>query len=324
MVRTALYLQDDFPLRESIKLAQYAEMRGFEAVWQAETRLSRDAVVPMAAYAATTNRIKIGAGVINNWSRNTAVIASTFLTLDDLAPDRIICGLGAWYDPLAQQVGINRSKPLLAMRETVETVRALLAGERVNFRGEFVQIDSQARLVPIYLGLGSPKMGALAGEIADGVLLNYLVSPTFNQDVMDELERGVKKAGRSLDAIDRPQLIACSVDHNRVKALDTARRIVTLYIAQQPRMVKACGVRQELIEEIAQVLTWDSTPEQISDAMRLIPDDVVQLITASGTPDEVRAKVQEYISCGATCAVLYPLGNDPRYMIDVFADRYVE
>ena len=82
-------------------------------------RLVRDAIVPMAAYAAVTNRIKIGSGVINNWTRNIGLLAATYLTLDDLAPGRIICGIGAWWDPLAKNVGIDRRKPLEAMRETV-------------------------------------------------------------------------------------------------------------------------------------------------------------------------------------------------------------
>src|ERR1044071_767411 len=131
--RMSLYLQDKHPLREAIEYVRYAESRGFEAVWQAESRLVRDAIVPMAAYAATTDRIKIGSGVINNWTRNAALIAATFLTLDDLAPERIICGIGAWWDPLAQKVGINRRKPLLAMRETIEVLRRLLKMENVTF-----------------------------------------------------------------------------------------------------------------------------------------------------------------------------------------------
>ena len=135
--RVALYLQDAHSLQDAIKYVQYAESRGFEAVWQAESRLVRDAIVPMAAFAATTSRIKIGSGVINNWTRNAAVIAATYLTLDDLAPDRIICGIGAWWDPLAKKVGIDRSKPLLAMREVVTVVRDLLARKRVTFHGEF-------------------------------------------------------------------------------------------------------------------------------------------------------------------------------------------
>ena len=84
-----LYLQDHHSLRDSIRYVQYAELRGFDSVWQAETRMARDATIAMAAYAATTMRIKIGSGVMNHWTRNAATLAASFLTLDDLAPDRI-------------------------------------------------------------------------------------------------------------------------------------------------------------------------------------------------------------------------------------------
>lgn len=330
--RVALYLQDAHPLQDAIRYVQYAEARGFEAVWQAESRLVRDAIVPMAAFAATTSRIKIGSGVINNWTRNAAVIAATYLTLDDLAPDRIICGIGAWWDPLAQKVGIQRTKPLLAMREVVHVVRDLLARKRVSFHGEFVHLDDveldvvhgrkEPRNVPIYIGATGPKMMALTGEIADGAVLNYLVSPKYNEGALAQLEEGAKQAGKKLDDIDRPQLVVCSVDDDRKKALDGARKLVTQYLGQQPHIMKASGVRQELLDEIGQVLTWPATEEQIEEAMRLVPDDVVQMITASGTPKEVRAKVREYVAYGATCPILYPLGPDVRTMIDAFADGY--
>src|SRR6476469_2334853 len=125
--RVGLYRQDKHPIREGMEYARYAESRGFEAVWQAESRLVREATVPMAAYAAVTERIKVGSGVVNNWTRNVGLLAATFLTLDDLAPNRIICGIGAWWDPLASNVGIKRRKPLTAMRETIEVLRRLLA-----------------------------------------------------------------------------------------------------------------------------------------------------------------------------------------------------
>lgn len=329
--RYGLYLQDDCSLRDAIKYVQYAEMRGFEAVWQAESRLARDATIPMAAYAATTTRIKIGSGVMNHWTRNPAVIASTFLTLDDLAADRIICGLGTWWEPLAQKTGVIRNKPLLAMREVIGAVRALLARQRVTFHGEFVHLEDvmldviygrqEPRHVPIYIGATGAKMAALAGEIADGLLMNFLVSPAYNREVIEELERGLRLSGRTLDAIDRPQLIICSVDRQREKALERARKLVTPYLVQQPRLMIACGVPQGLIDELRQVLSWGMSPTQIDDASRLVPDEVVQLITASGTPDEVRAKVSEYLANGATSAVLYPVGEDVRYLIDVFADQ---
>ena len=330
--RVALYLQDAHSLQDAIQYVQYAESRGFEAVWQAESRLVRDAIVPMSAFAATTSRIKIGSGVINNWTRNAAVIAATYLTLDDLAPDRIICGIGAWWDPLASKVGIQRRKPLLAMRETVTVVRDLLARKRVTFQGEFIQVTDveldvvhgrkEPRNVPIYIGATGPKMMSLTGEIADGVVLNYLVSPQYNAGAMEQLEIGAKKAGRSIESIDRPQLVVCSVDRDRKKALDASRKLVTQYLGQQPHIMKASGVRQGLLDEIAQVLTWPATEEQIEEAMKLVPDDVVQMITASGTPDDCKAKIREYVAAGATCPILYPLGEDVRFMIDAFADGY--
>src|SRR5947207_1448003 len=135
--RVALYLQDKHPLSEAIEHVRYAEAHGFEAVWQAESRLVRDAVVPMAAYAATTER-----------------------------------------------------KP---------------------------------KQVPLYIGATGPKMMELSGEIADGVLLNYLVSPAYNREAMNQLRTGAARAGRSLEEIDRPQLIVCSLDEDRARALDNAR-----------------------------------------------------------------------------------------------------
>ncbi|MCU0513049.1 MAG: LLM class flavin-dependent oxidoreductase [Anaerolineae bacterium] len=330
--RVAMYLQDAHPLADAIQYVKYAEARGFEAVWQAESRLVRDAIVPMAAFAATTSRIKIGSGVINNWTRNAAVVAATFLTLDDLAQDRIICGIGAWWDPLAAKVGIKRDKPLLAMREVVQVVRRLLNRERVTFHGEFVHLDDveldvvhgrkEPRNVPIYIGATGPQMMALTGEIADGVVLNYLVSPKYNEAALEQLEKGAKQSGRTVYDIDRPQLVVCSVDQDRKKALDGARKLVTQYLGQQPHIMKASGVRQELLDEIGQVLTWPATEAQILEAMRLVPDDVVQMITASGTPEEVKAKVREYVASGATCPILYPLGDDVRLMIDTFANGY--
>ena len=329
--RVALYLQDRHSLQDGIKYAQYAEQKGFEAVWQAESRLVRDAIVPMAAFAAVTDRIKIGSGVINNWTRNIGLLAATFLTLDDLAPDRIICGIGAWWDPLAKNVGIERRKPLTAMRETIEVMRRLLAMERVTFHGEFHHVDGieldvvhgrrEPRNVQIMIGATGPQMMELTGEIADGAVLNYCVPPEYNIPAMEQLERGAARAGRSIDAIDRPQLIVCSVHDDRKTALDGARELLTQYLAQQPHIAKASGVKPEVVQQIQATLGWPATKEQVRAAMKYVPDELVQHITASGTPAEVKAKVREYIKYGATCPILYPLG-DVKLMIDTFADGY--
>ncbi len=325
----ALYLQDAHDIRQGIELAQYAEAKGFDAVWQADSRLVRDAVVPMAAFAANTERIKIGSGVIDIWTRNAARLASTFSTLDDLAPGRIICGLGAWWDPLASKVGIDRSRPLKVMREVVDATRGLLANETVTIDGYHVQLDGveldyvyqerRPKDVPIYIGATGMQMMELTGEIADGAVLNYLVSPSYNVGALEALARGAAKAGRTIDDIDRPQLVVCSVDDDRQAALDGARLLVTQYLGQQPHIMKASGVPQELLDEIGKVLTWPATHDEVVAASKLVPDEIVQMITASGTPDEVRAKVDEYVAAGCTCPILYPLADDVHLMIDTFA-----
>ncbi len=330
-MRVALYLQDAHDLRDGLDYVQYAESRGFEAVWQAESRLVRDAIVPMAAYAAVTAKLKVGSGVINNWTRNIGLLAATFLTLDDLAPDRMICGLGAWWDPLARNVGIDRRKPLTAMRETVEVLRRLLNMERVTFEGEFIQVNGieldvvhgrrEPRKVPIMIGATGPKMMELTGEISDGAVLNYCVPPEYNDEALEQLDRGARKAGRTVADIDRPQLIVCSVDEDRDKAIDTTRGLLCQYLAQQPHIAKASGVSAEVVAGIQSILGWPATHEQIQAAKHLVPEDLIHGITASGTPNEARAKVKEYMDRGCTCPILYPVGGDVKLLIDTFAQN---
>ncbi len=329
--RVALYLQDSHDLRQGLDYVRYAEERGFEAVWQAESRLVRDAIVPMAAYAAVTEKLKVGSGVINNWTRNIGLLASTYLTLDDLAPNRIICGIGAWWDPLAKNVGIDRKHPLTAMKETVLIMKRLLNMERVTFDGEFVHVNGieldvvhgrrEPRNVPIYIGATGDQMMEMTGEIADGVVLNYCVSPDYNYKAIDLLKAGAAKAGRNYDEIDRPQLIVCSVDNNHDKAIDTTRGLLTQYLAQQPHIAKASGVAIEVVQEIQSILGWPATHEQIDRAKHLVPEDLIERITASGTPDEARAKVAEYCKNGCTCPILYPVGGDVKLLIDTFAQK---
>ncbi len=329
MSRIALYLQDSHDLRDGLDYVRYAEEKGFEAVWQAESRLVRDAIVPMAAYAAVTERIKVGSGVINNWTRNIGLLAATFLTLDDLAPNRVICGIGAWWDPLARNVGIERRKPLTAMRETVIVLRRLLNMERVTFEGEFIHVNEieldvvhgrrEPRHVPIMIGATGDQMMELTGEIADGAVLNYCVPPEYNDRALELLDKGARKAGRALEDLDRPQLIVCSVDHDHDRAIETTKMLLCQYLAQQPHIAKASGVSDEVVHEIQSILGWPATKEQINRAKHLVPDELVHRITASGTPEEARAKVQEYIKRGCTCPILYSAGGNVKLLIETFA-----
>ena len=215
------------------------------------------------------------------------------------------------------------------MRETVEILRRLLHMERVTYHGEFVHVDGieldvvhgrrEPRNVPIMIGATGDKMMELTGEIADGAVMNYCVPPEYNERALELLAAGAKKSGRTLEEIDRPQLIVCSVDQDHDKAIDTTKMLLCQYLAQQPHIAKASGVSNDVVSEIQSILGWPATHDQIMQARHLVPDDLVYRITASGTPDEARTKVQEYVKRGCTCPILYPVGGDVKLLIDTFA-----
>jgi 5,10-methylenetetrahydromethanopterin reductase len=330
-MRLALYMQDKHPVREEMEFGAYAEEHGFEAVWFAESRLVRDSIVPMAAVAAVTKKIKVGSGVVNNWTRNVGLMAATFSTLYDLAPGRVLLGIGAWWDPLASKVGITRREPLTAMREYVTVLKELFQLKKVTYRGKYVHVedieidivygDRSARKIPIYIGATGMKMMEMAGMVADGVVLNYLVSPKYNQEALKHLELGAKKAGRRLEDLDRPQLVVCSMDIDADKALDDARSLVTMYLGQQPHIARASGVDEDLVREVTKALGgWPARPGGLEKAKELVGDEIVDMLTASGTPQDCRRKVSQYLQSGATCPILYPLGDDVKFMIREMAE----
>jgi 5,10-methylenetetrahydromethanopterin reductase len=325
-IRWGLYLQD-MHVREMVRCAQLAEQHGFESAWVAESRLARDALTPMTAIATVTSRIKVGAGVINTWTRNAALIAQTFATMDELSDGRVMLGLGAWWDPLAWKVGIERREPLTCMREYVEVIRRLFRMEEVTFEGKFVKMrgvrldvlhgaGEKPRNIPIYIGATGWKMMELAGEIGDGVLLNYLVSPKYNDTALEYIRKGAAKVGRRLEDIDRPQLVACSMDEDADKAVKLAKKHVTMTLGQQPHIMKASGVSEDLIAEVQRIMGgWPAKPGGIEKAAEIVPDDVVRMITASGTVSDVVAKVKEYIEHGCTSPLLLPLSGNVEYVV---------
>lgn len=333
MVRLALYMQDKHPIKDEIEYSKYAEQNGFEAVWFAESRLARDAIVPMAAVASNTTKITVASGVVNNWTRNVGLMAATFGTLYELAPDRVILGVGAWWEPLASKVGVKREKPLLAMREYVTVLKRLFNLETVTFHGKFVNVtdiqldvvygERKPRKVPVYIGATGFEMLELAGEIGDGVLLNYLVSPEYNKKAIEMIKKGAAKAGRKLEDIDRPQLVVVSMDYDEDKAIDRAKTLVSMYLGQQPHIMKASGVSESLITEVNEALGgWPAKPGGLEKAKQLVPDSVVKMLTVTGTPDQCRKKVREYIESGATSPVMYPLGDDVKMMIREMGKGY--
>lgn len=336
MQRLALYLQDKHPIDYELDMAVYAEERGFSEIWQADTRLARDCVVLMSALLTRTRNLRIGSGVLPIWTRNPAVIAATWSTMWELAgltedgQSRVMLGIGAWWEPIASRVGEDRRKPLTAMREHVEAMRQLFTMEEVTYSGEFVHLDrvrldvaygdTGPRDIPIYIGATGTKMLELTGETCDGCVLNYVVSTDYIRDAVGHLATGAAKAGKTIEQIDRPELLVCSMsDDDPAEALRTGKSLVAYYLGTEPHIMEASGADPDLVKRVQEVVGWPATEADYRKAADLIPDSLVRSLMAVGTSHECRDKVAEYIEAGVTCPILYPMMDDVRSVIDAFA-----
>ena len=334
--RFALYLQDRHDIRYELEMAKYAEDHGFDEIWQADTRLARDCIVMMSAFLTVTKRLRYGSGVLPIWTRNPAVIAASWSTMWELGGKydgrgRVMLGLGAWWEPIAGRVGVKRERPLLAMKEYVESIRQLFTMEEVTYKGEFVNLDrikldvafsdASPRDIPIYIGATGDKMLEMTGEICDGVVLNYVVSTDYIRHAVSLVEKGAKKVGKTIEDIDRPELLICSLsDKNPQAAMDEGKKLVAYYFATEPHIMKASGASEELLQKVQSVMGWPATEEDYARAAKLIPDEVVRNVMAVGTAAECRAKVKEYIDAGVTCPILFPMMPDIKELVDAFAD----
>jgi 5,10-methylenetetrahydromethanopterin reductase len=336
--RMALYMQDKHNIQYELEMAQYAEDRGFSEIWQADTRLARDCVVMMSAFLTHTKKLKIGSGVLPIWTRNPAVMAASWSTMWELGGKvdghgRVMFGIGAWWEPIASRVGVHRHRPLKAMREHVEAIRQLFTMEEVTYQGEFVQLDrirldvaygdTSPRDIPIYIGATGPKMLQLAGEICDGVVLNYMVSVEYIKSAVQLVAEGAARAGKSIEEIDRPELIVCSLsDDDPEAAMLEGKKLAAYYFATEPHIMKASGVSDELLEKVQAIMGWPATEEDYQAAAQVIPDEVVRNIMAVGTTSECQTKIREYIDAGVTCPILFPMMDDIRPVVDAFAEGF--
>lgn len=334
--RFALYLQDRHDMRYELEMAQYAENHGFDEIWQADTRLARDCIVMMSAFLTVTKKMRFGSGVLPIWTRNPAVIAASWSSMWELGGKydgrgRVMLGLGAWWEPIATRVGVKRERPLQAMRENVEAIRQLFTMEEVTYKGDFVNLDRikldvafsdrSPRDIPIYIGATGDKMLEMTGEICDGVVLNYVVSPEYIRHAVSLVEKGAKKVGKTIEDIDRPELLICSLsDKDPKAAMAEAKKLAAYYFATEPHIMKASGASDELLQKVQAVMGWPATEEDYEKAAKVIPDDVVRNIMAVGTAAECRAKVKEFIDAGVTCPILFPMMPDIKELVDAFAD----
>ena len=304
---------------QMLALAQLAESNEFESIWIAETRMTRDGIVPCAAIAVGTSKIKIGTGIINVFTRGAVLIGVSFVGLDEISNGRIIMGLGAGSPLILLPQGVDFHKPLTRLRETIDVVQRLLRGETVTFAGETIRVEG-AQLetrplrehIPLYLGVTGPRALELAGEKGDGVMLNAFLPVTYVQRALACVEAGARRAGRRLDDVDISGAVVVSVDEDSATARDRARRFIALYLSLFPNIARETDLPQDLVVRTRHSFETEG-PEA---AARHIDDTVVDLLSASGTPQECRRRIDDYRAAGIQLPILFPLDPNVRMAVE--------
>jgi 5,10-methylenetetrahydromethanopterin reductase len=313
---------------EMVALAQRAEERGFDSVWVAETRMTRDGFVPLAAIAAATARVRVGTGIVNVYTRGPVVLAISFAALAELAPGRVVMGLGAGSPLVLAPQGVAWERPVTRLRETCEVVRPLLRGEKVRYDGETIRLDGaqvQDLLaaeggigrgeIPLYLGVTGRRAVELAGELADGVLLNVCLPTAYVERALGWLRDGAARAGRDAARIETAMAILTSPDADSATGKERAHRFVALYLSMFPNIARETGLDAELVAATRAAFENGG----IDAAVRVVPRSVVDLLCAAGTPAECRERLEEYRAAGVELPVLIALEGSLELALDALA-----
>jgi F420-dependent oxidoreductase-like protein len=295
---------------EALQLVQHAEALGFDSVSVPEA-YGADAISILGALAARTERIQLGTGIVNVFSRTPALLAQTAATLDLISGGRFILGLGtSGHQVVTGWHGVAFEHPLLRMRETIAIVRQVLRRERLVFDGEVFHLDKGLKLlarpvretVPIFLATLTPGGLRLTGELADG-WIPTLFSPGHMQLFRPELEAGARIAGRSLDSLAIVPHVPVSIGDDRARAREALKPWVALYVGGMGSKNKNFYndlVSQYGFADDARTLQDLYLGGKQLEAIRRVPDALVDAISIAGPPSYVREQLRVWASAGVT------------------------
>ncbi len=320
-------------VREIAHLMQGAEERGFEMGFFSETiELMRDSVTTLAAIGLATQKLTMGTTQIVRL-RSPIVMAQTLATLDELTGGRAMLAPGACTNSHARVHAIPQADPAQTLREWVEAMRLILTGERVSYHGTVVSFDDIGLAwkpvrpaIPLFIAATSAKGLRLAGQIGDGVVLNAVCSPEYTVNALRIVRESAEAAGRDWSTFQVAQIINCSVEDTREQALNEVRWEVATkmdpiqipFIARPKMRVGEPYIREEDLPRFAEAHAKGGMQLLV----KTIPDSYVDGMTASGTREEVVARVQRYREAGVQIPLLRPAAmHQTERLLDLFAQR---
>ena len=276
-------------LDESVKRAQAAERLGYESVWTTQMPDARDAALVLAAYANSTERVKLGTGVLPIYTRHPTAMAQMAATLDEMSHGRFILGIGISHKVTVEGMwGLSLREPVDAMREYLTIVRSILreGGSSVDgahFTARGVYSGPRREGMPIMISALNPRMLELAGEQADGVVLYMCTAAYVRDQVVPCVRKGLEKAGRSLDGFEIVAALPVCLTSDRSAALDVFRKTVARYasLPYYRKMMDASGLKSEL----------DAEP---------VGERVLDELAGIGDEEQVRDVIRRYREAGVT------------------------
>lgn len=333
------------PLDTIIRHAQVMDRHGFDTIWLAEaypwwrkhSMEARSATSISPVVARETEHLAVGWGIISPYTRHPIQVAmDARVTQEAAGPGRFYLGLGA-SKIFMREIGVGErmaERPLTSVRETIQIVRAILAGEAVDFDGkEFTAripgLADDAEVpsgdIPIYMAGTGPRMQQTAGELADGLLTASITTPDFVRYACDNVRLGAEKAGRSLDDIDIGCTLVASIDEDPVRGRDGAREIAAMYLANKVQnirgsadvLLQTAGLTFEEIQPIAEAMERGGRLA----AKAAVTDEVLEKCRPiAGTPDECIARIKEYRAAGCTHIMLELWGEDRERQLELFGE----
>ncbi len=314
------------PVHKIAYYAKLAEDQGFSNVWITDHFNNRDVYTTLAILAMNTNTIKLGTGVTNPYTRNVAITASSIGSINDISGGRAIMGIGPGDKATFDSMGISWDKPLTMTKETIAALREYFAGNKVSMDGEMVKIGGAKMAfktgdIPIYMGAQGPKMLELAGEVADGVLINASHPKDF-EVAMEKISAGAKKAGRSMDEIDVGAYTCFSVDKDAGKAIGAAKVVVAFIVAGSPDMVlERHGIDVESKKKIGEAISKGDFGALMGG---LVTDDMMDAFSICGTPDECKQRINDLLDIGVTQIVVgSPIGPNKEKAIKLIGKEII-
>jgi 5,10-methylenetetrahydromethanopterin reductase len=324
-IRFGVTLQGVEPPRIFQQQVRDIEDAGFTHLWITDSSLHARYVYSYLTLAAlNSERLQLGTGVTHPFTRHPAMNVNAIATLDEISEGRAILGIGAGDSPTVE-LGFAPAKVQI-VREMIELAQRLMAGETLDYEGSAFRVQHGhlhykfRDRVPIYMACSGPRMLELAGELADGVIVQCGLFPEAIEFARAHLAKGAARAGRSPDDIDLWVMMCGAISDDRTTALNRSRTMAAWFAQMAPHMCELAGVERATVLKIQAAYSGGEF-HQAQAAAALTPDEMVEFFTLGGTPDDARTRIDRLRACGVKGFNYMPTGGGRPESLKLFTEE---